>query len=141
MNQKLFKVQVIEDIKRKCIVQSFSPHTAHPSRPAFHPSQIMSLYYFITFGSSYPCHQGANQFTRTSVTLPCIHTELQHINFADLFSTGICFCTFHLYCTFMPGSCVKYPSAGGLAMSTCLVRFHFTSGLYILIVSFVTKFV
>ena len=66
------------------------------------------------FGSSYSCHQDANQFTRTAITLPCIHTELQHINFADLFPTGICLCTFHLNCTFVPGPCEKYPSAGVL---------------------------
>ena len=34
-----------------------------------------------------------NQFTVTAVTLPCIHTEMLHISFADLFSAGICLCT------------------------------------------------
>ena len=105
-------------------MQSFSPHTAHPSTPTPHPSPRCLFIIFIMFGSSYPCHQDANQFTRTAVTLPCIYTELQHINFADLFSTGSCLCTFHLNCTFVPGSCENYTSAWGLAIS-CSFKFFF----------------
>ena len=67
--------------------------------------------------------------TRTAVTLPCIHTELQYINFADLFSTGFCLCAFHLNCTFVPGSCEKHPSVWGLAMSTCFVLYRFLKAM------------
>ena len=119
MNQELFKVfssnkiAVIEDMKRKCIVQYFSPYTTHPpSTPSPLQSQIMSLYYFYNVWIFLPLPPRCKPVYKNWVTLACKHTELQHIDFANLFSVGICLCTFHLNCTFMPGSCEKYPLAG-----------------------------
>ena len=110
---------MLEEIKRNCIVQS-SPRIAHPSTPAPHYSQIMPLYYFYNIWIFLPFPPRCKP-----IYMNCSNTALHPYRITDLFSTGICLCSFYLNCTFLPGSCEKYTSAGGLAMSACLVYFYF----------------
>ena len=125
-NYSRYLVQIIHSDRghwkeMHCSVLLFHSNRLHPPPPE--PNDVSVT--LIMLGASYPCHQGANQFTGTAV--PRIHTEFPHICFANLFSIGICLCTYHLApsCHFYVKSIDRRDGGGGRAMSLYLVFIGF----------------